>query len=144
LSSRNQHDPSLSFFIRSAYPDTYSIPFWSENSGSGAGSNAAGWFFCFGHIVIQQKDMPVDSPGAACPAACAPEPGRLDLPCQTFQGVRKETVALLHQCDNAIGDRERGRSTHQLPFGLRIQTSTCRNGISIPSFLNRSSIRKLT
>jgi len=60
-------------------------------------------FFCFGHIAIQQKDVHVDGPGAARPAACAPETGCPDLTCQTFQGIRKEMVSFLHQCDMGSG-----------------------------------------
>jgi len=63
--------------------------------------------------VIQQKDVPVDGPGAACPAAAALKPGRPDLTRQKFQGVRKETVAFLHQRDKAIGNRDSGDNDHQ-------------------------------
>ncbi|MCX6689998.1 MAG: hypothetical protein NTZ39_09980 [Methanoregula sp.] len=57
--------------------------------------------------------MPVDSTGAARPATAAPEPGGLDLTCQTFEGVRKETVALLYKCDDAIRDRDSWRRVHE-------------------------------
>ena len=41
-------------------------------------------FFHIGQLAIQQKDVPVDGPGAACPAAAALKPGRPDLTRQTF------------------------------------------------------------
>jgi hypothetical protein len=98
---------------------------------------------CPGRVTIEQEDMIVYRTRAAPAALRAPEPARSDCGLNFFEGVFKKVVAFLHQRDDAVREGEvGGRSHHCLPRS-RIQISTCRNGISIPSALNRSSIREL-
>ena len=56
--------------------------------------------------------MPVALTGTALSAAFALTPGLPDCIGKMVQGVSKEAVSFLYQCNNPAGDRDRGDRNH--------------------------------